>query len=295
MVDTTDDGSSSAPASANGTWPPKASSLPTWRSAGRHLAVRHGRQGDIDLIVLATATPDHTFPATAATVQPSSASPPARRSISRRCARASSTRWRGRQLHQGRAGQARPGDRRGDILADHRLDRPRHLRPVRRRRRRRRAGGRRKGQARPPTGASWDPDLRSDGRYRDQLYVDGGPSSTQTSAYLRMEGKEVFRHAVVNIAPSWRNASATGHQRPRTSTGSSRTRPTGGFSRARPRSWACGRIESSHRSPARQHLGGLHSARPRCRQEDGRIKRGDLVLMEAMGGGFTWGATLARY
>ena len=81
--------------------------------------------------------------------------------------------------------------------------------------------------------------LRADGRYRSKLYVDGGPSSTGTVGHLRMEGREVFRFAVgmitevVDAAPSKRPATA-----PRTSTGSCPTRPTSGSSTAVPTNWA---------------------------------------------------------
>ncbi len=90
----------------------------------------------IDLIIVGTSTPDNTFPATAVASRPGSASRTARRSTSRRCARASSTRWRPPTAVAHRRAQARAGDRRGDLLAHPRLDRPRHLRAVRRRRRR---------------------------------------------------------------------------------------------------------------------------------------------------------------
>ena len=81
--------------------------------------------------------------------------------------------------------------------------------------------------------------LFSDGRLHDMLYVDGGPSSTRTTGFLRMQGKEVFRHAVTNIAGRHRPP------RPRrracrcpTSTGSCPTRPTSASWTAPPKSWA---------------------------------------------------------
>ena len=82
-------------------------------------------------------------------------------------------------------------------------------------------------------------ELFSDGRLHDMLYVDGGPSSTQTTGHLRMQGKEVFQHAVTNICGCDRGiARCGGHSEVATSTGSCRTRPTSAFSTARPRSWA---------------------------------------------------------
>ena len=72
--------------------------------------------------------------------------------------------------------------------------------------------------------------LRSDGRYRDKLYVDGGPGSTKTTGVLKMEGKEVFRFAVGMVTDVIRDAFAATGPRPRISPGSCRTRPTAGSS-----------------------------------------------------------------
>ena len=72
--------------------------------------------------------------------------------------------------------------------------------------------------------------LHSDGRQHDILYVDGGPSSTRTTGFLRMEGKEVFRHAVVNMSAVVGEVLERRGSRPRTSTGWCRTRPTSGSS-----------------------------------------------------------------
>ena len=72
--------------------------------------------------------------------------------------------------------------------------------------------------------------LRSDGRHKNKLYVDGGPSSTQTVGHLRMEGKEVFQHAVAMITDVIEDAfKATGYTAQRSSTGSCRIRPTSGI------------------------------------------------------------------
>ena len=112
------------------------------------------RAADIDLIVLATSTPDNTFPASAVTVQ-NNLGIHSRRGLRpagglhrlRLCARDR------RRAAEGRAGQARAGDRRGDLLAHPRLERPHHLRALRRRRRRGRAGDGRRAPARSPTAA----------------------------------------------------------------------------------------------------------------------------------------------
>jgi 3-oxoacyl-[acyl-carrier-protein] synthase-3 len=138
--------------------------------------------------------------------------------------------------------------------------------------------------------------LRSDGRYKDKLYVDGGPSSTGTVGHLRMDGREVFRHAVAMIADVVEAAfAATGYT-------------------AADIDWfvphqANQRIidSSAHRlgvapekivSTVDRHANTSAASIPLALSvavNDGRIKAGDLVLLEAMGGGFTWGAILMRW
>jgi 3-oxoacyl-[acyl-carrier-protein] synthase-3 len=138
--------------------------------------------------------------------------------------------------------------------------------------------------------------LRSDGRHKSKLYVDGGPSSTGTVGHLRMEGREVFRHAVAMITDVIEDAfAATGYS-------------------ADDIDWfvphqANQRIidSSAHKlgiDPAKVvatvALHGNTSAASiplalAAARADGRIKTGDLVLLEAMGGGFTWGAVLLRW
>ena len=138
--------------------------------------------------------------------------------------------------------------------------------------------------------------LRSDGRHKSKLYVDGGPSSTQTVGHLRMEGREVFSHAVAMITDVVEDAFKAPAIPPPTSTGSCRTRPTSASSTTAPRSSACA---GEGRHPP--WTGTATPRRPRFRWRwrravaDGRIKRGDLVMLEAMGGGFTWGAALLRW
>ena len=138
--------------------------------------------------------------------------------------------------------------------------------------------------------------LRSDGRHKSKLYVDGGPSSTGTVGHLRMEGREVFRHAVAMITDVVEDAfKATGYT-------------------ANDIDWfiphqANKRIidGSAHKlgiPPGKivvtvdRHGNTSAASIPLALADavaDRRIKRGDLLLLEAMGGGFTWGAALIRW
>ena len=87
--------------------------------------------------------------------------------------------------------------------------------------------------------------LRSDGAHKDKLFVDGGPGTTGTVGHLRMEGREVFKHAVGMITDVIEATYAqAGDRRPRTSTGSCRTRPTSASSTPRRRSSASPRRRS---------------------------------------------------
>lgn len=138
--------------------------------------------------------------------------------------------------------------------------------------------------------------LHADGRYDDLLYVDGGPSSTQTAGYLRMEGREVFRHAVVNLSAAVEEAlAATGfasdqidwiipHQANRRIIEA--TAKKLGF----PIEKVVLTLERHGNTSAASVPLALAEA-----VADGRVKRGDLVLLEAMGGGFTWGSALVRW
>jgi len=138
--------------------------------------------------------------------------------------------------------------------------------------------------------------LRSDGRYKMKLYVDGGPSSTGTVGHLRMEGREVFRHAVAMISDVVTEAfRETGysvddidwfvpHQaNQRIIDGSAHKLGID------PKKIVSTVDRHGNTSAASIPL-ALAVARA-----DGRIKHGDLVLLEAMGGGFTWGALLLRW
>jgi 3-oxoacyl-[acyl-carrier-protein] synthase-3 len=138
--------------------------------------------------------------------------------------------------------------------------------------------------------------LRSDGRYRDKLYVDGGPSSTGTVGHLRMDGPEVFRHAVTKISEvigttldqAGYKASDIDwfvpHQANR--------RILDGAARklGLDRDKIIITLDKHANTSAASIPLALNQGR-----SDGRIKPGDLVLIEAMGGGFTWGAVLIRW
>lgn len=138
--------------------------------------------------------------------------------------------------------------------------------------------------------------LHSDGRYRDKLYVDGGPSSTQTVGHVRMIGKDVFRHAVVNIADVITEAlDATGytiddidwfvpHQANRRILEGTAKRI------GLPLEKVVMTVGQHGNTSAASVPLALDTA-----LKDGRIKPGDLVLLEAMGGGFTWASALLRW
>ena len=267
-------------------------------NAAKHaLADANVDGADIDLIVLATSTPDQTFPATAVSVQSAIG------------------------MHQGAAydvqavcsgfvygltsannailaGQAKKalvigaesmtrlmdwedrttcvlfGDGAGAVVLEA------HMEP---------------GDVRTDTGILGC-HLRSDGRYKDKLYVDGGVSTTGTVGHLRMEGREVFRHAVTNISSVVNEALVAS-----------------GFS-AEDIDWfvphqANKRILdgtakkvgiADHKVVITLDKHGNTSAASiplalDVARKDGRIKKGDLIMFEAMGGGFTWGSVLARY
>lgn len=138
--------------------------------------------------------------------------------------------------------------------------------------------------------------LRSDGAHKQKLYVDGGPSTTGTAGFLRMEGKEVFRHAVGMITDVIEDAyAATGL----TSDDLDWFIPHQANKRI---------IDASAKKlnidPAKvvitvdQHGNTSAASIPLAFNQavtDGRVKKGDIILFEAMGGGFTWGSVLCRF
>ena len=138
--------------------------------------------------------------------------------------------------------------------------------------------------------------LHADGRHNDMLYVDGGPSTTGTVGKLRMKGREVFRHAVVNLANVMSEAlEAAGL----TADDVNWVVPHQANARI---------LDATARklnlSPEKvvvtvdRHANTSAASVPLALDvaiRDGRIKRGDLLVLEAMGGGFTWGASVIRY
>jgi 3-oxoacyl-[acyl-carrier-protein] synthase-3 len=138
--------------------------------------------------------------------------------------------------------------------------------------------------------------LRSDGAHKDKLYVDGGPSTTGTVGHLRMEGREVFKHAVGMITDV---IEATFGQAGITASDLDWFVPHQANKRIIDASAKKLGIEE-RKVVVTVDLHGNTSAASvplalSIAAHDGRIKRGDLVLLEAMGGGFTWGAVLIRW
>lgn len=138
--------------------------------------------------------------------------------------------------------------------------------------------------------------LRSDGRHKSKLYVDGGPSSTQTVGHLRMEGRAVFKHAVSMITDVIEDAfQATGY----TAADLDWFVPHQANKRiiddsARKLGIAPEKVVITVDRHGNTSAASIPLALDVARK-DGRIKPGDLVMLEAMGGGFTWGSTLLRW
>lgn len=138
--------------------------------------------------------------------------------------------------------------------------------------------------------------LHSDGRHHDLLYVDGGPSSTQTTGKLRMLGKEVFRHAVVNLADVVKETLAavdmTADQIDWLVPHQANKRIIDGTARK------LGMSIDKVVLTVDRHGNTSAASVPLALAEataDGRIRPGQVVLLEAMGGGFTWGSALVRW
>ena len=138
--------------------------------------------------------------------------------------------------------------------------------------------------------------LYSDGRHHDALYVDGGPSSTGTVGHVRMEGREVFRHAVVRMAEAVDAALAANGM------------TSGDIDWLVPHQANRRIIDAMARRlnlpedrvvvTVDRHANTSAASIPLALCEavgDQRIRSGDLILMEAMGGGFTWGSALVRW
>ena len=138
--------------------------------------------------------------------------------------------------------------------------------------------------------------LRSDGQHKKKLFVDGGPASTGTVGHVRMEGREVFKHAVgmiTDVIEAAFEATGTGpadidwfvpHQANQRIIDASAKK--------------LGIPEGMVVSTVARHGNTSAASIPLALDEaarDGRIKKGDLVMLEAMGGGFTWGSVLVRW
>ena len=266
------------------------------RAARRALADARVEAGGIDLIVLATATPDHTFPATAAKVQ-------AALGMTRGAAFDVQAVCTGFIYALAvadnflRAGQAKTALVIGAETFSRILDWQDRATCV--------LFGDGAGalvlRAVPSNGSAAErgilsTHLHSDGRQHDLLYVDGGPSTTGTAGLLRMEGKEVFRHAVQRLAEAVDEALIAN-----------------GFS-GRDIEWLVPHqanrriIDAMARKlglpmekvvlTIDRHANTSAASVPLALAEasaDGRIQPGQLVLLEAMGGGLTWGAALLRW
>ena len=156
-------------------------------------------------------------------------------------------------------------------------------------------------EAQPETGTRADrgiltTHLRSDGRHKSKLYVDGGPSSTQTVGHLRMEGRAVFKHAVAMVTDVIEDAfKATGY----TAKDVDWFVPHQANKRiiddtAKKLGIAPEKVVMTVDKHGNTSAASIPLALT-VAVADGRIKRGDLVMLEAMGGGFTWGSVLLRW
>jgi 3-oxoacyl-[acyl-carrier-protein] synthase-3 len=138
--------------------------------------------------------------------------------------------------------------------------------------------------------------LHADGRHNDPLFVDGGPSTTGTVGKLRMKGREVFRHAVVNLADVMNEVLEVAglsaadvdwvvpHQ------ANARILDATAKKLGLPPDKVVVTVDEHANTSAASVPLAFDTA-----VKDGRIKRGDVVVLEAMGGGFTWGAAALRY
>src|SRR6184192_2939818 len=265
--------------------------------AARQALKRAGMSGnDLDLLVVATATPDETFPATAVKVQ-------ARLGMTRGAAFDVQAVCSGFIFALAvadnalRLGQARTalvvgaetfsrildwedrgtcvlfGDGAGAVVLD--------------------------GQAQPGTTSDrgiLTTHLRSDGRHKAKLYVDGGPSSTQSVGHLRMEGREVFKHAIGMITDvieaTFSQAGITAEDLDWFVPHQANKRIIDASARK------LGIAEDKVVVTVDLHGNTSAASVPLALSvavADGRVKTGDLVLLEAMGGGFTWGSALLRW
>ena len=138
--------------------------------------------------------------------------------------------------------------------------------------------------------------VRSDGRFEDLLYVDGGPGSTKTVGHLRMNGREVFRHAVQKISGVIEETLvATGYAADEVDLfipHQANIRILDGIAKK------LGIDQNKIVKTLEKHGNTSAASIPLALNqafEEHRVREGSLVLMEAMGGGFTWDAALARW
>lgn len=265
-------------------------------AAARRALESAGREAtDIDAIILATATPDNTFPASAVTVQANlgithgyafdvhavcsgfvyaltTADAYIRSGMSKRCLVIGAETFSRILDWEDRTTCVLFGDGAGAVVVE-------------------RADGEGTNQDRGILTSH----LRSDGRHKEKLFVDGGPSATQTVGHLRMEGREVFKHAVGMITDVIEDAfSATGysaedltwfipHQANKRIIDAS----------AKKLGIAPEKVVTTVQWHGNTSAASIPLALDTAVQ-DGRVKKNDLVMLEAMGGGFTWGSVLLR-
>lgn len=265
--------------------------------AARRALESAGRDAqDIDTIILATATPDNTFPATAVTVQANlgihhgaafdvhavcsgfvyaltTADAYIRSGMSKRCLVIGAETFSRILDWTDRTTCVLFGDGAGAVVVE----------------------------AMEGNGGNDDrgvltSHLRSDGRHKEKLYVDGGPSRTQTVGHLRMEGREVFKHAVGMITDVIEDAyAATGlssddldwfipHQANKRIIDAS----------AKKLGIAPEKVVTTVQWHGNTSAASIPLALDTA-VKDGRVKKNDLLMLEAMGGGFTWGSVLLRW
>ncbi len=251
---------------------------------------------DVDLIIVATATPDYTFPATATQVQAAlgltagvafdlqavcsgfvfalATADKFLRSGSHRCALIIGAETFSRLLDwQDRTTCVLFGDGAGAVI----LEAEQGGEPL-------------------DKGGVVTTHLRSDGRHRPKLFVDGGPSSTRSTGHLRMEGREVFRHAVGMVTDVVTDAFAAAGVGPSDidwfvpHQANQRIIDASAVKLGIPPE----KVVSTVRLHANTSAASIPLALSTATR-DGRIKPGDLVMLEAMGGGFTWGSALVRW
>jgi 3-oxoacyl-[acyl-carrier-protein] synthase III len=251
---------------------------------------------DIDTIILATATPDNTFPASAVTVQANlgmthgyafdvhavcsgfvyaltTADAYIRAGLSKRCLVIGAETFSRILDWEDRTTCVLFGDGSGAVVVE-----------------------RAEGEGSSDDRGILTSHLRSDGRHKEKLFVDGGPSATQTVGHLRMEGREVFKHAVGMITDVIEDAfSATGfsaddltwfipHQANKRIIDAS----------AKKLKIAPEKVVTTVQWHGNTSAASIPLALDTA-VKDGRVKKNDLLMLEAMGGGFTWGSVLLRW